>query len=333
MLSKIVIGAAGSIGSELCRQITLNEPMQLVLLGHGENSISVITNELHRSYAKVQFVPVIADIRDPNRIYAVFSELRPDVVFHAAAHKNVPLMEVNEEDAVTNNVLGTRNVLDACVTHGVMRFVLLSTNTAVNPEGIMGATKRVAELLVQQRAALIGRAYVAVRFGNVLSPRGSIVSLFKEQIARGGPLTITHPDTRRYLMSAPEAVQLILLAATLGKGGEIFALDFGDPIKIMNLARELIRLSGLEDNDIEVQFIGLRPGEKLFEEPFTSGEEYTSTRHEKIFMVEKPLGVLDHVDDLIQAAQENDSDKIRKLLHIIVPEYVSRSAASPRPMD
>ncbi|MBI3913918.1 MAG: polysaccharide biosynthesis protein [Chloroflexi bacterium] len=295
----LVTGAGGSIGSELCRQIARCGPAELVLLGHGENSIFEIYNELKRLEIRdwkleigsnlqpptSTLHPTISDLRDPERLNTIFSRFHPQIVFHAAAHKHVPLMEENVEDAVTNNVLGTRNLLECAAAGGVEHFVLVSTDKAVNPTSIMGATKRVAELLVQQAAAQSGRCFVAVRFGNVLGSRGSVVPFFRWQIAQGGPVTVTDPEVRRYFMTIPEAVQLVLQAATLGKGGEIFVLDMGEPIKIVDLARDLIRLSGLEEGrDIDIVFTGMRPGEKLFEEMFLSEENYQHTVHEKIFV-------------------------------------------------
>ncbi len=293
----LVTGAGGSIGAELCRQIIRFAPAELVLLGHGENSIFHIYHELQaissrgkRPSAKsppdtCTLHPVIADIRDADRLATVFAAHRPEIVFHAAAHKHVPLMETNVEDAVTNNVLGTRTLVEASITAGVQCFVLISTDKAVNPTSVMGATKRVAEMIVQDAAARTGRAYVAVRFGNVLGSRGSVVPLFQQQIANGGPVTVTHPEMRRYFMTIPEAVQLVLQAAALGQGGEVFVLDMGEPVRIVDLAEDLIRLSGLEPGrDIEIRFTGVRPGEKLYEELFDPTEAHQRTRHEKIFV-------------------------------------------------
>ena len=260
----LVTGAGGSIGSELCRQIVRCEPAELIILGHGENSIFEIANELGAAritHHVSRITAVIADIRDTARLAAVFAAHRPEIVFHAAAHKHVPLMEDNVEDAITNNVLGTRNLVETSVAAGVSHFVLISTDKAVNPSSVMGATKRAAELIVQDVAQRTGRAFVAVRFGNVLGSRGSVVPFFQKQIVAGGPVTVTDPEMRRYFMTIPEAVQLVLQAAALGLGGEIFVLDMGEPVYIKDLARDLIRLSGLEpDRDIEIRFTGLRPG-------------------------------------------------------------------------
>ena len=346
----LVTGAGGSIGSELCRQIVRCEPAELIILGHGENSIFDIHNELLRSRGAeeqgsggdtLRITPVIADIRDADRLAAVFTAHRPEIVFHAAAHKHVPLMEDNVEDAVTNNVLGTRRLVEASIAAGVDHFVLVSTDKAVNPSSVMGATKRVAELIVQEAAQRTGRAFVAVRFGNVLGSRGSVVPFFQRQIAAGGPVTVTHPDVKRYFMTIPEAVQLLLQAAALGCGGEIFVLDMGDPVRIVDLARDLIRLTGLEpDRDIEIRYTGLRPGEKLFEELFGADEAYGRTQHEKIFVyrngnsaaaAEAHLGhrqaarkaseLADQLDALIFAAQRGDATEVRCLLNELAPEY------------
>ncbi|MFN2315707.1 MAG: polysaccharide biosynthesis protein, partial [Gemmatimonadales bacterium] len=260
----LVTGAGGSIGSELCRQVTAFAPGRLLLLGHGENSIFDIHRELEERFPQLTLVPIIADIRDQARIQAIFRRHRPAVVLHAAAHKHVPLMEWNVVEAVTNNVIGTRNVVEAAIAAGTSHMLLISTDKAVCPTNVMGATKRVAEQLVQEAARRTGRHFIAVRFGNVLGSRGSVLPNFLRQIEAGGPITVTHPEMRRYFMTIPESVQLVLQAAVLGQGGEVFVLDMGEPVKIVDLARDLIRLSGLEvDRDIEIKFTGVRPGEKL----------------------------------------------------------------------
>lgn len=335
----LVTGGGGSIGAELCRQIWRCEPAQLVLLGHGENSIFDIHNELRglelratpsppkNVAASSRITPVIADIRFGSRVLRVFENFRPEIVFHAAAHKHVPLMELNPAEAITNNVLGTQNLLAAARAAGVERFVMISTDKAVNPTSIMGASKRVAELLLHQTAEQSGKAYVAVRFGNVLGSRGSVVNTFKRQIAAGGPVTVTHPDMERYFMTIPEAVQLVLQASVMGKGGEVFVLDMGEPVKIVDLARDLIELSGYEvGKDIDIVFSGARPGEKLFEELFIDGEDYTRTQHDKIRIAANagalvPDGLDEAVAALSAAAGRNDGDAIRKLLHNLLPEY------------
>ena len=301
----LVTGGGGSIGGEVCRQILRFGPSDLLVLGHGENSIFEVCAQLDqqltamaRAHSSVlptvpQVHPVIADIRFPDRIRAVFEQYRPEIVFHAAAHKHVPLMEVNPTEAISNNVLGTRNLLDAAVIAGVEHFVMISTDKAVHPKSVMGASKRVAELLVYQTAWENSKPYVAVRFGNVLGSRGSVLQTFKQQIAAGGPITITHPDMKRYFMTIPEAVQLVLQAAVLGQGGEVFMLDMGEPVKIVDLAQDLIELSGLEvGRDIEIVFTGMRPGEKLHEELFISGETYRRTEHQKIFVIESATGTV-----------------------------------------
>ena len=337
----LVTGGGGSIGSELCRQILRCHPAQLIILGHGENSVFDIYHELlavlqQRSSSSAradddpqgtQLVPIIADIRFPERLRAVFEACRPEIVFHAAAHKHVPLMEMNPSEVITNNVLGTKHVLDAAVDVGVEQFVMISTDKAVNPTTVMGAGKRVAELLVHRAAGRCGKPFVAVRFGNVLGSRGSVVPTFKRQIAAGGPLTITHPDMERYFMTIPEAVQLVLQAAVLGRGGEVFVLDMGQPVKIIDLARDLIELSGLAvGRDIDIVCTGLRPGEKLYEELFVSGESYERTKHQMIFIADNagrlvPLQLEAAVTALAAAAHRDDIAAIRQGLRDLVPEF------------
>lgn len=341
----LITGGGGSIGSELCRQILRHGPSDLVVLGHGENSIFEIYGELRRqkyregeqsSDIAFAFVhTVIADIRFADRVRAVFEEYRPEIVFHTAAHKHVPLMEANPGEAITNNIVGTRNLLNAALAVGVEQFVMISSDKAVNPTSIMGVTKRAAELLVHQAARISGKRYVAVRFGNVLGSRGSVIHTFRQQIAEGGPITITHPEMKRYFMTIPEAVQLVLQAAVLGKGSEVFLLDMGEPVKIVDLARDLIELSGLEvGRDIDIIHTGLRPGEKLFEELFTPGESYQRTRHEKIFVassvnngaewvaMEHYWSCLDEaVDVLAEAACRNDRSELAPMLKLLVPEF------------
>jgi FlaA1/EpsC-like NDP-sugar epimerase len=332
----LVTGAGGSIGSELCRQILRLHPASLVLIGHGENSIFEIHNELraalekdrtHEGAPQPDIHAVIADTRALNRLWAVFTRFRPEVVFHAAAHKHVPLMEYNPTEAVTNNIIGTRNLLHVSRIMGVDRFVMISTDKAVNPTSMMGASKRVAELLVNQTARQTGKPYVAVRFGNVLGSRGSVLHTFQQQIAAGGPVTVTHPEMKRYFMTIPEAVQLVLQAATLGSGGEVFMLDMGQPVKIADLARDLIKLSGLEEGrDIEITFTGMRPGEKLFEELLTTCENYRPTMHEKIRMVESANTNISDLLDLAvkrveQAAARNDEEATYALIQSLVPEF------------
>ena len=270
----LVTGAGGSIGSEICRQVAKFKPKEIVILGHGENSIYQLNMELVGKYSQhFTITPVIADVQDRKRIFEVMDKYKPDVVYHAAAHKHVPLMELNPREAVKNNILGTRNVAEAASHARVKAFVMVSTDKAVNPPNIMGATKRLCEMIVQDMATRSEYTqFDAVRFGNVLGSRGSVIPLFKKQIAEGGPITVTHPDIVRYFMTIPEAAQLVIQAGALARGGEIFVLDMGQPVKIVDLAKNLIRLSGYDEGDIEIKFTGLRPGEKMYEELLNEGE-------------------------------------------------------------
>ncbi|NLG50217.1 MAG: polysaccharide biosynthesis protein [Chloroflexi bacterium] len=333
----LVTGAGGSIGSELCRQIAARKPRQLLLLGHGEGSIYNIVIELQRSFPQLSYAPLIADVRDAGRIERLFLKHRPDVVFHAAAHKHVPLMESNPEEAFTTNVLGTRNVLRAAEKAGTSRFVLISSDKAVNPVNIMGASKYLAELLVQQTARRTGRSFVVVRFGNVLGSRGSVVPLFERQIATGGPVTVTHPDMIRYFMTIPEAVQLVMQAAALGEGGEVFVLDMGEQIRILDLARDLISLSGLKpDEDIEIKFVGIRPGEKLYEELFAEGEKPMRTSHGKILRARSHQIITEEklaqgIDAILAAARQEDPAALSEALQAVLPTYSQPGQALPRP--
>ena len=270
----LVTGAGGSIGSEICRQVAKFKPKEIIILGHGENSIYQLNMELVGKYSQhFTITPVIADVQDRKRIFEVMDKYKPDVVYHAAAHKHVPLMEINPREAVKNNILGTRNVAEAASHARVKSFVMVSTDKAVNPPNIMGATKRLCEMIVQDMATRSEYTkFVAVRFGNVLGSRGSVIPLFKKQIAEGGPVTVTHPDIVRYFMTIPEAAQLVIQAGSLARGGEIFVLDMGKPVKLVDLAKNLIRLSGFSEGDIEIKFTGLRPGEKMYEELLNEGE-------------------------------------------------------------
>lgn len=341
----IITGAGGSIGSELCRQIFNCRPAEMILLGHGENSVFNIQQELQQLVQVIKpdsqtqpntprISAFIADIRFRSRLEDAFARFKPDVIFHAAAHKHVPLMELNPAEAISNNVIGTKNLLDLAQQYDVKHFVMISTDKAVNPTNVMGASKRVAEMLVLQAAITSGKPYVAVRFGNVLGSRGSVVPTFKKQIAAGGPVTVTHPDICRYFMTIPEAVQLVLQAVILGRSGEVLMLNMGEPVKIVDLAKELIHLSGYEvHKDIEIVFTGLRPGEKLFEELFIEGEEYDPTEHEKLFMVKNASRIIPDslevtVEALCQAADKNDANTIIFLLKQIVPKYCPQSAKS-----
>ena len=331
----LITGAGGSIGLELCRQVAQWRPSQLVLLGHGENSIFDALLELSEDHPNLPLVPVIADIRDVDRIRDVFENLRPEIVFHTAAHKHVSLMEVNVEEAVTNNVLGTKSVVDAALACGSERMVLISTDKAVEPRSVMGATKRMAEMIVRDAARYSGRSFVTVRFGNVLGSRGSIVPLFKRQIARGGPVTVTHPEMERYFMTIPEAVHLVLQASSMGNGGEMFVLHMGDPVRVLDLAEDLIRLSGLEPGkDIPIVFTGIRPGEKLSETLWDEGLEYQSTGHPDIVRVDNG-GFLEGdtldtaVEELVRLAREGDAQAIVGLLSERVPGSVLGQVPPP----
>ena len=319
----LVTGAGGSIGSEICRQIMRVGPKQLLLLGHGENSIYLINQELKNIYKDGPIIPIIADIRDKQQLDQIFTQYNPQVVFHAAAHKHVPLMEIQPMAAVLNNIYGTRNVADVAGRHDVERFVMISTDKAVNPTSVMGATKRVAEKVIISMNDTYDTKYITVRFGNVLGSRGSVIPLFKKQIEAGGPVTVTDPEMTRYFMTIPEASQLVLQAGAMGKGGEVFLLDMGEPVKIIDLARNMIRLSGLEpDKDIHIKITGLRPGEKKYEELLTSEEGTNRTNHTKIF--EAPLDTVDRdwlIDKIaIFDSCETDMDVIG-VLQDIIPTY------------
>ena len=317
----MVTGAGGSIGSELVRQICRFAPSEIVLLGHGENSIYQLEREIDREWPKVTYHSVIAAVQNVQRLDYVFRRYRPEVLFHTAAHKHVPLMELNPEEAVFNNVIGSRNVVRLAMRHGVTHFVNVSTDKAVNASSTMGASKRLVELLVEStsRTARPDQVFLSVRFGNVLGSRGSVVTLFGEQIKRGGPVTVTHPDMRRYFMTIPEAAQLVLQASALGKNGEIYILDMGEPVHVVDLARDLIRLSGLKPGvDIPIVFSGIRPGEKLFEELMTEEEKRNRTRHEHIVVAQSATMPADRLDGLVErlvaAAMNSDGDEIRRVL-------------------
>jgi FlaA1/EpsC-like NDP-sugar epimerase len=327
----LVTGAGGSIGSELCRQLARLEPAQVLVMGHGENSIFDVMAELAERHPHLDAVPIIGDVRDRRRMRLVFERYRPYAVFHAAAHKHVPLMEENVAEAITNNVLGTKNVTELSAEYGVEHLVLISTDKAVRPTNIMGATKRVAEQIVQEVAQTSGRNFVAVRFGNVLGSRGSVVPTFLRQIQTGGPVTVTHPEMRRYFMTIPEAVQLVLQAGAIGKGGEVFVLDMGEPVRILDLATDLIRLSGLEvGSDIEIRFTGTRRGEKLYEELFFDSENALATDHPKVLRAKNgalPIGLSTAVDLLVDGARTGCDDKqLRSLLGRLVPDFRTSTA-------
>ncbi len=281
----LVTGAGGSIGSEICRQVSKFEPKKIILLGHGENSIYLIHQELNNTYGnKIEFVPIIADVQSKTRIIEVMNEFKPYAVYHAAAHKHVPLMEYNPYEAIRNNILGTKNTAEAAKEAEVSKFVMVSTDKAVNPPNVMGATKRIAEMIIQNLNEENGKtSFVAVRFGNVLGSRGSVIPLFKKQIEAGGPVTVTHPEMTRYFMTIPEASRLVLQAGAVAQGGEVFVLDMGKPVRIVDLAKNLIRLSGKKEDEIGIEFMGIRPGEKLFEELLNENEIHPEQVYEKIY--------------------------------------------------
>jgi FlaA1/EpsC-like NDP-sugar epimerase len=317
--SILVTGAGGSIGSELCRQLAAVEPKEIVLLDKDENSIFEIDNDLKATVGNaVRIHPVIANIKNVERLKLLFDKYKPEIVFHAAAHKHVPLMELNVPEAVLNNVLGTRNVVETADAFGVERFIFISTDKAVNPTSVMGATKKLGEIIVQGVARTSGTKFSCVRFGNVLGSRGSAVPLFQKQIARGGPVTVTHPEMRRFFMSIAEAVHLIIQSGTLGDKGEIFVLDMGQAIRIVDMVKTLIKLSGHKDDEIEIKFVGTRPGEKLYEEILIDEERTRVTKFEKIFIappVEAQNGAArDAVAGIIEAAKRGDSDGIIRSL-------------------
>ena len=316
----LVTGGGGSIGSELCRQIASYGPKRLLMLDNYENNLYSILNELNAKYPELDIVPIIANVRELERLSEIFNEYKPNIIFHAAAHKHVPLMESHPEEAIKNNVFGTWNVASCADKYKADRFVLISTDKAVNPTNVMGATKRIAEMIIQGLNTKSKTEYVAVRFGNVLGSNGSVIPLFKEQIEHGGPVTVTHPDITRFFMTIPEAVQLVIQAGAMAEGGEIFVLDMGEPVKIMDLAKNLIRLSGFEPNeDIDIEITGLRPGEKLYEELLMNEEGLKATRHNKIF-VAQPL----HTDyELLKRELEILNQKVYKTCdHTEIKEYV-----------
>lgn len=324
----MVTGAGGSIGAEMCRQIARFRPGRLLLVERMENALFEIDRELRRLFPDLARVPLVADIGDRQRILEILRRERPAALFHAAAHKHVPMMEYNPGEALKNNIQGTKVLADAACEAGVSKFVMISTDKAVNPTSIMGCTKRVAEMYVQQLAQHVKAAteFVTVRFGNVLGSSGSVVPIFKEQIAAGGPVTVTHPEMTRYFMTIPEASQLVLQAGAMGEGGEIFLLDMGEPVKILQLARDLITLSGLRPNeDIEIQFCGIRPGEKLFEELSITGEDVSRTAHPKIGIIRKRPEdfhlIATGITRLLAIADTATVEEIRQELKALVPEY------------
>lgn len=324
----LVTGGGGSIGSELCRQIIKYEPKRLVILDIYENNLYDIEVELKSAYPKASIDAVVASVRDKDRLEEVFKEYKPEIVFHAAAHKHVPLMENNPLEAIKNNVFGTYNVVNCADEFEVEKFILISTDKAVNPTNIMGATKRVCEMIVQAKNKVSKTEYAAVRFGNVLGSNGSVIPLFKKQIAKGGPVTVTHKDITRFFMTIPEAVQLILQAVTYAKGGEIFVLDMGEPVKIYDLAVNVIKLLGYEPNvDIPIQITGLRPGEKLYEEILMSEEGLTATKHEKIFVTEPMHLKMEELQEKLDKLETLEYDEnysrehVKETLKSVVPTF------------
>ena len=329
----LVTGGGGSIGSELCRQIVKYHPEKLVIVDIYENNLYDIEQELKYNYPQQQIEAIVASVRDKKRLDEIFAEFRPYLVFHAAAHKHVPLMEHSPLEAIKNNVFGTYNVVNCADEYQAKRFILISTDKAVNSTNIMGATKRLCEMIVQAKDKVSKTQYAAVRFGNVLGSNGSVIPLFKKQIAHGGPVTITHKDITRFFMTIPEAVSLVLQAMSYAKGGEIFVLNMGEPVKIYDMAINLIKLSGLEPNvDIPVKITGLRPGEKLYEELLMAEEGLTETKHEKIFIappsdinmkqVEEKLEKLNYILDNCNNEQRG---KIKEVMHLVVPTYKEKT--------
>ena len=325
----LVTGGGGSIGSELCRQIIRFEPKRLVIVDIYENNLYDIEQELKYNYPNAKIDAIVASVRDKDRLNEIFNEFKPYLVFHAAAHKHVPLMETSPLEAIKNNVFGTYNVVNCADEYNVKRFVLISTDKAVNPTNIMGATKRLCEMIIQAKNKVSNTEYVAVRFGNVLGSNGSVVPLFKKQIAHGGPVTVTHKDITRFFMTIPEAVSLVLQAMSGAKGGEIFVLDMGEPVKIYDMAKKLIKLSGLEPNvDIPIKVTGLRPGEKLYEEILMQEEGLTETKHDKIHIA-KPCNVdikmiinkLDKLQRLVDTNNNENLKEIKETVHEVVPTY------------
>ena len=328
----LITGAGGSIGAELCRQLTPFKPQRLLLLGHGENSIFEIYNELAHKFPDIPTVPIIGDIKDVNKINTVFERYGPTIIFHAAAHKHIGLMESNIEESIKNNVTGTRVLTETAIAHSASRFILISTDKAVNPVSAMGASKMVAEMVVQALRPGNETDFVTVRFGNVLESRGSVITVFKKQIERGGPLTVTDPDMTRYFMTVYEAVQLVIQASAIGEDGEIMILDMGLPIRIEDLARDLIRLSGyVPEKDIQINYVGIKPGERLNEELIASHESLISTPIDQIMVVTPPLTgpnkTIAQVTALEKAAADMDKVLMLDILSQLVPSYNSTDTA------
>ncbi|MGE7120754.1 polysaccharide biosynthesis protein [Peribacillus sp. NPDC046944] len=327
----LVTGAGGSIGSEICRQIAKFNPSKLILLGHGENSIYTIEMELKETYqnSKIEFITEIADLQDYKKMLSVMATYQPDVVYHAAAHKHVPLMERNPEEAVKNNLIGTMNAANAASWSGVKTFVMISSDKAVNPTSVMGSTKRLAEMTIQQMNKDSDTKFVAVRFGNVLGSRGSVIPLFTKQIEKGGPITVTHPDMIRYFMTIPEASRLVIQAGALAKGGEIFVLDMGHPVKIVDLAKNLIKLSGHSEEDISIEFTGMRPGEKLFEELLNKEEIHEQQIYPNIYVGKTGKLYSKEIEDIINNYSDMEKESLRKKLVDLANERVTTPSLVP----
>lgn len=316
----LITGAGGSIGSELVRQIAKFHPRQILLLGNGENSIYTILEEVSSKKDNIKYIPVIADVQNRERMFEIFSKYRPDIVYHAAAHKHVPMMEYNPREAVKNNIVGTKNTAEAACRFKAKKFVMISTDKAVNPPNVMGATKRMAEMIVQAlNKNCEETTLVAVRFGNVLGSRGSVIPKFKQQILAGGPVTVTDERMTRYFMTIPEASRLVIQAGTIAAGGEVFVLDMGEPMKITDLAKNMIRLSGFTEDDIEINYIGLRPGEKLYEELLSEDEIHPEQVYEKIYrgkVSETPLSDIEqHIQELLQVEENSVKEKILSFIN------------------
>ncbi|MCH7526310.1 MAG: polysaccharide biosynthesis protein, partial [Planctomycetes bacterium] len=334
----LVTGAGGSIGSEMCRQIAAYKPQRLILVEQAEHALFEIDRELRSRFEGIRVTPYVADICDTQRIRSIFRREKPTTIFHAAAHKHVPMMEINPGEAIKNNIVGTRTVADAAVDAGIAKVVIISTDKAVNPTSIMGCSKRVAEMYVQQLSTAANTQFITVRFGNVLGSSGSVVPIFRRQIADGGPLTVTHPDMMRFFMTISEAAQLVLQAGTMGTGGEIFVLDMGDPVKIVDLAKDMITLSGYRPGiDIDIEFTGPRPGEKLIEELAIAGENVSRTKHAKIGIWEnRPedfAQVCAGIDRLVELADSDSAEAVRAELKRVVPEYHEEAFPDPVAAD
>jgi len=322
----LITGAAGSIGSELCRQVAKFRPSQLLLLDQDETGIFNISEELEDRFPRLKISPLVADIQDKEKIEQIFDKFRPSVIFHAAAYKHVPLMEEHPDEAVKNNIFGTKKVAEAAIKYGTEKFIFISTDKAINPTSVMGATKRVGEMICQNLNQKNNTKFISVRFGNVLDSRGSVIPIFREQIKRGGPVEVTHPEMKRYFMVTSEACLLVMQAAAMGEGGEVFVLDMGEPIKIIDLAKEMIKLSGYEpDKDIPIVFTGVRPGEKFFEEILTTEEETIATQNQKIFMAK--LSEVDEeklnqgLENLREAVKKSNKEEIINILKQLIPAY------------